>query len=77
MAALYEGTIDGWPVSILADKDLFHCAPYLGPNDEPVPDGIMDRCWKITDACEDMSTSKAIRKAKQLGFVEDYNASMD
>ncbi len=75
-ATLIDGTISGWPASILLERGAnAHCAPYTGENDEPSPDEVMIKCHAITDACEGMPPSRALAKARTLGFVEESRRS--
>lgn len=77
MGDLIDGKIDGWPVSLLIERDAggraygAHCAAYTGENDESAPDSVQDKCSDITDACEGSAPAAALRKAKRLGFVPD------
>lgn len=71
---LIDGTLSGWPVSILVERDLggkafgIHCCPYTNEKDENAPDEIWDACDTITG---DGSPVKLVRKALALGFVPD------
>lgn len=78
MSELIDGTIDGWPVSIMIEHDSGgkiyegHCCAYTNKNDEPASDQIKDKCEAITEATHGMSRRSVIlARAKKLGFVED------
>jgi hypothetical protein len=75
-----EGTLDGWPVSLQIQRDIggsaygAHCAAYAGENDEESPISIQSKCYDITDACDGLKPSAALRKAKSMGFIPDQEA---
>lgn len=82
MDDLIDGTIDGWDVSLLIERDLgnvafgAHCCPYTMPDartgdDVSAPDTIWDKCDAITSACAGLKPTASLRKAKSLGFVPD------
>ena len=74
MQDLIDGTINGWPVSIMVERDLgdcaygIHCCPYTNENDESAPDEIWDACDKITG---DGRPKRLVQRALTLGFVPD------
>lgn len=78
MSDLIDGTLDGWPVSLMIERGWSgapacgaHCCAYSGENDEPAPDAVVSKCYAITDACQDGPPSKSLRTAKRMGFVPD------
>jgi hypothetical protein len=82
MDDLIDGTINGWPVSLLIERDLgdvaygANCSPYTKEceytgEDLGAPDDIWDACYAITDACGGLKPKAALCKAAKLGFVPD------
>lgn len=77
MEDLIDGTLDGWPVSLMIERDLGNraygaqCAPYTDNDDNSASEDIMTKCQMITDACYDLTPAKAVKKAKSMGFVPD------
>lgn len=74
MADLIDGTIQGWPVSIMVERDLgglafgIQCVPYTDENDNPAPQEVEMMCDEISS---DGTPSRLIARAKKLGFVPD------
>jgi hypothetical protein len=83
MEDLTDGSIKGWPVSLMIEREggggrafAANCVPYSkDDSDEEPPHEVWLVCDEITMACEDMTPAKALRKAKSLGFVPDEIAS--
>ncbi len=78
MDDLIDGTLQGWPVSIEMLRHHIgapyygaHCAAYSGEDDAPAPDEIVVKCHEVTDACDGLKPTAALRKAKSMGFVPD------
>ena len=80
MDDLIDGTLDGFPVSLLIQRDLggksygAHCCAYASYDlDEDVSADmkLQDKCSDITDACYGLTPAKALAKAKKMGFVPD------
>lgn len=81
MDDLIDGTIEGWPVSLMymeawQGSGIYggHCAPYTDAEDNSAPEhlNIQERCHAITDATDGMSRRRSIlAKAKTMGFVPD------
>lgn len=75
MSDLINGTFNGWPVSLMIERDAggkaygAHCAPYTGPDDETAPDDIAAACAAISDACDGKPPGAALRAARKLGFA--------
>jgi hypothetical protein len=73
---LIDGKLNGWPVSLMIQRDAggkvfgLHCAAYTKDDKEP-PTEISDLAYDITDACDGLTPAKAIKKAVSLGFVPD------
>lgn len=74
---LTDGTLNGWPVSLMIEYDAggvaygAHCAAYTNEDDESSPLEIQTKCSDITDACYGLKPAVALRKAKSMGFVPD------
>lgn len=74
---LTEGTLEGWPVSLVIQYDIggkaygAQCAAYSGEDDETSPLEIQTKCSNITEACYGLKPAAALRKAKAMGFVPD------
>lgn len=72
-----EGMLDGWPVSLQIQRDLggvahgAHCAAYTDDDDNSAPDVVRAKCEEITDACDGLKPTAAMRKAQSMGFVPD------
>jgi hypothetical protein len=77
MKDLIDGTITGWPVSLMIERDVggksygAHCAVYTNENDDSAPVAVEMQCNNITDACDGLKPSAALRKAKSMGFIPD------
>jgi hypothetical protein len=80
MDDLIDGTLDGWPVSLLIERDAggkaygAHCCAYASSElDDAIETdtALREKCDDITDACEGLTPAKAVRKAKAMGFVPD------
>lgn len=77
MDDLIDGTISGWPVSLLIERDAgssafgAHCAAYSDEDENSAPDDIQGKCSDISDACNGLKPAAALRKAKSMGFVPD------
>ena len=79
MDDLVDGTLNGFSVSILIERDAggksygAHCCPYGSPElDEATHEQAMAlhaKCDEITDACDGLRPAAAVKKAILLGFV--------
>lgn len=79
MDDLIDGTLNGWPVSLMylehwQGSGIYggHCCAYTQEDDTSAPDDIVIKCHNITDATYGMTKRKSIlAKAKSMGFVPD------
>jgi hypothetical protein len=80
MDDLIDGTIDSFPVSLLIQRDNggkaygAHCCAYASPeldDDIEAETALRGKCDDITDACDGLKPTAALRKAKAMGFVPD------
>lgn len=74
MSDIVDGTINGWPVSIMIERDAggrafgIQCAPYTDQNDNPASAAIEMLCDEISGEGQ---PRRLIERAKKLGFVPD------
>lgn len=79
MDDLIDGTLDGWPVSLMylehfQGSGIYggHCCTYTDNEDNSAPMEIQVKCHNITDSTDGMTKRKIIlAKAKSMGFIPD------